>query len=178
MESAQSPEDAKAARAARDAAQPVSATALRDAMGLFVTGVTIVTARNESGAPYGLTVNSFNSVSLEPPLVLWSLDRRHEKIELFRAAGGFTVNIMGASSESTILRFAKVGVDRFDGTSWRWGATGQPVLDDAIASLECRLWAEYPGGDHAIVVGEVIGISTADGHPATLFRGRLIDPPR
>ena len=94
-----------------------------------LTGVTIVTARCDDGQPYGLTVNSFNSVSLDPPLVLWSLDNHHDKGDLFRNAGGFAVNIMPAGSDELIRKFAVNTADRFDGTAWHWGASGHPVLD-------------------------------------------------
>ena len=153
---------------------PVSSAALRDAMGHFLTGVTIVTTRGVD-QPYGLTVNSFNSVSLDPPLVLWSLDLDHDRADLFRNAGGFTVNVMGADSacDELIRKFSKSDADRFSGANWHSGVSGQPVLTDAIASLECRLWAEYPGGDHVIFIGEVLNISTRDGRPAAYFKGQL-----
>lgn len=153
---------------------PVSATELRNAMGHFLTGVTIVTTRGID-QPYGLTVNSFNSVSLDPPLVLWSLDLGHDRADLFRNAGGFTVNVMGADSacDELIRKFSKSDADRFSGANWHSGVSGQPVLTDAIASLECRLWAEYPGGDHVIFIGEVLNISTRDGRPAAYFKGQL-----
>lgn len=153
---------------------PVSATALRDAMGHFLTGVTIVTTRG-IGEPYGLTVNSFNSVSLDPPLILWSLDLGHDRCDLFRQAGGFTVNVMGSDSdcETLIRTFARTDAERFTNAAWQWGPSGQPVLTSAIASLECRLWAEYPGGDHVIFVGEVVNISTRAGQPSAYFKGQL-----
>ena len=120
-----------------------------------------------------MTVNSFNSVSLDPPLVLWSLDLKNNRTDLFRTAKGFTVNIMPASSEPLIRKFAAADADRFTNTKWHWGVSQQPVLDEALASLECRLWAEYPGGDHAIFVGEVIDIRMGQGQPAAYFKGRL-----
>jgi len=153
--------------------RPVAAAALREAMSCFLTGVTIVTARGLDGAPYGLTVNSFNSVSLDPPLVLWSLDLGHDRAELFRRAGGFTVNIMAADSTDLIRRFAASDAERFTDTGWHPGGSGQPVLDDALASMECRMWAEYPGGDHVIFVGEVINIRTREGRPAAYYKGQL-----
>ena len=152
---------------------PVEAAALREAMGSFLTGVTIVTARNEAGEPYGLTVNSFNSVSLDPPLVLWSLDLRNDKLDLFRNAGGFTVNIMQAEQDDLIWLFAKADTERFAQTQWHWGVSNQPVLDNTLVSLECRAWAEYDGGDHIIFVGEVLNINAAKGTPAAFFDGRL-----
>ena len=159
---------------AATAPAPVSANELRDAMGYFLTGVTIVTTRGID-QPYGLTVNSFNSVSLDPPLVLWSLDLGHDRAELFRKAGGFTVNVMGADSacDQLIRKFSKSDVDRFSDVNWHSGVSGQPILTDAIASFECHLWAEYPGGDHVIFIGEVINISTRDGWPAAYFKGQL-----
>ena len=156
------------------ASAPVAATQPRTAMGYFLTGVTIVTTRGID-QPYGLTVNSFNSVSLDPPLVLWSLDLGHDRADLFRNAGGFTVNVMGADSacDELIRKFSKSDADRFSSANWHSGASGQPVLTDAIASLECRLWAEYPGGDHVIFIGEVLNISTRDGRPVAYFKGQL-----
>ncbi len=152
---------------------PVDPEALRSAMGLFLTGVTIVTARNERGEPYGLTVNSFNSVSLNPPLVLWSLDLRNDKLNLFRNAGGFNVNIMRADQEELIRLFARADTERFSSTEWHWGVAGQPVLQNTLLNLECRAWAEYPGGDHTIFVGEVVNINASEGLPAAFFRGQL-----
>lgn len=156
-----------------DAPRPVAAAALRDAMSRFLTGVTIVTTKGVDGTPYGLTVNSFNSVSLDPPLVLWSLDLGHDRADVFRRAGGFTVNIMAGDSTDLIRRFAASDAERFSNANWHWGNAGQPVLDDALASMECRLWAEYPGGDHVIFVGEVINIRTRDGQPAAYYKGQL-----
>lgn len=152
---------------------PVTADAFRTAMGHFLTGVTIVTTRCSAGTPYGLTVSSFNSVSLDPPLILWSLDLGNDRATLFRESAGFTVNILPAGCEELIRTFAAPDAERFTNTAWHWGTFGQPVLDDAIASFECRLWAEYPGGDHAIFVGEVMDTATRDGEAAAYFKGRL-----
>jgi 3-hydroxy-9,10-secoandrosta-1,3,5(10)-triene-9,17-dione monooxygenase reductase component len=152
---------------------PVTADAFRSAMGHFLTGVTIVTTRCNAGIPYGLTVSSFNSVSLDPPLILWSLDLGNDRATLFRESAGFTVNVLPAGCEELIRTFAAPDAERFADTAWHWGAFGQPVLKDAIASFECRLWAEYPGGDHAIFVGEVMDIATRDGEAAAYFKGRL-----
>ncbi|MGC6454606.1 MAG: flavin reductase family protein [Candidatus Puniceispirillaceae bacterium] len=152
---------------------PVTAASLRDAMSRFLTGITIVTTRGLDGTPYGLTVNSFNSVSMNPPLVLWSLDLGHDKSELFRRSGGFTVNVMPGDSADLIRKFAASDAERFEDAGWHWGISGQPVLETALASMECRLWAEYPGGDHVIFVGEVVSIHTRDGHPAAYFKGQL-----
>ena len=114
---------------AATAPAPVSATELRNAMGYFLTGVTIVTARGID-QPYGLTVNSFNSVSLDPPLVLWWLDLGHDRADLFRNAGGFTVNVMGADSacDELIRKFSKSDADRFSGANWHSGVSGLSLI--------------------------------------------------
>ena len=151
----------------------VTPAVLRRALGKFLTGVTIITTRTESQPPYGLTVSSFNSVSLDPPLILWSMDLANDCTNMFRDAGAFAVNVMPAGSEDLIRRFSTANIDRFEGVFWHGGGTGQPVLDDALASFECRLWAEYPGGDHVIFVGEVLKIKTRDGDAAAYFKGQL-----
>lgn len=151
----------------------VTPAELRRALGMFLTGVTIVTTRSGAQPPYGLTVNSFNSVSLDPPLILWSLDLANDCNKMFRDAGAFAVNVMPAGSEDLIRRFSAPDIDRFEGVSWHDGGAGQPVLDEALASFECRLWAEYPGGDHVIFVGEVLKIKIRDGDAAAYFKGQL-----
>ena len=151
----------------------VTPMALRHAMGLFLTGVTIVTTRNGTHPPYGLTVNSFNSVSLDPPLILWSLDLKNDCTQMFRDAGAFAVNVMPAGSERLIRQFSTTGIDRFEDVAWHGGAAGQPILEDALVSLECRMWAEYPGGDHVIFVGEVLRVDAEDGDAAAYFKGQL-----
>ena len=151
----------------------VTPAALRRAMGSFLTGVTIVTTIKGSEPPYGLTVNSFNSVSLNPPLILWSLDISNDCTQMFRDAAAFAVNVMPAGSDNLIRRFASPEQDRFEDVAWHKGATGQPVLDSALTTFECRLWAEYAGGDHVIFVGEVLSIKTQDGDAAAYFKGQL-----
>ena len=159
---------------------PLSAVdggALRKAMAKFLTGVTVITVTDADGRPYGLTVNSFNSVSLSPPLVLWSLDKRNSSIESFRGSSGFAVNIMAAEQIDLCRRFS-AEEDRFSGCDWHFGVAGQPILADALASMECRHWAEYDGGDHVILVGEVLSISESGGKPLAFFGGKygLFDP--
>ncbi len=152
---------------------PVDPGKLRSAMGLFLTGVTVVTVTGADQVPYGLTVNSFNSVSLSPPLVLWSLDKRNEKLDLFRSANGFAVNIMAADQADICQFFASAETDRFSACDWRFGAYGQPLIEGALAALECRPWAEYDGGDHVIFVGEVMSIQQKTGAPLAFFDGKL-----
>ncbi|MDC1383515.1 flavin reductase family protein [Candidatus Puniceispirillum sp.] len=153
--------------------QPVSIAELRDAMGCYLTGVTIVTVAGSNKTPYGLTVNSFNSVSLSPPLILWSLDKRNDKLPLFSEAGGFAVNIMSARQLALCQKFAAAENDRFADCDWYFGPFGQPILSNALASLECKPWAEYDGGDHTIFVGEVMSIEQTDGKAAAFYKGKL-----
>ena len=151
---------------------PVDGANLRRAMGRFLTGVTIITVCDAALCPYGLTVNSFNSVSLTPPLVLWSLDKRNLELQTFKKASGFAVNIMSAEQVDLCYRFAAAD-DRFTGCNWHIGNFGQPVLDDALVSMECRHWAEYDGGDHVIFVGEVLSIVEKNGAPLAFFEGKF-----
>ena len=153
--------------------QPVASTALRNAMGCYLTGVTIVTITGPDKKPYGLTVTSFNSVSLTPPLILWSLDNRNDKLSLFQNARGFAVNIMAADQLALCEKFAAADNDRFLNCDWHFGAHGQPLLKNALANLECRPWAEYGGGDHTIFVGEVMSIEQNNGRAAVFFNGKL-----
>lgn len=146
---------------------------MRSAMGKFLTGVTIVTITLADGTPYGLTVNSFNSVSLDPPLVLWSLDNRNGNLKAFRDADGFVVNIMASDQADLCGRFASQTPNRFDGVAWEKGVTGHPVLNGCLASFDCRHWTEYEGGDHTIFIGEVITIKQEEGSPAAYFSGKL-----
>ncbi len=153
--------------------QPVASADLRNVMGHYLTGVTIVTMAGPDKKPYGLTVTSFNSVSLSPPLILWSLDNRNDRLSLFQGANGFAVNIMAASQLALCKKFAAADNDRFLNCDWQFGAYGQPLIENALASLECRPWAEYDGGDHTIFVGEVMSIKQKKGEAAAFFNGKL-----
>lgn len=148
---------------------------MRNAMGKFLTGVTIVTIVQSDGTPYGLTVNSFNSVSLDPPLVLWSLDNRNANLQAFRDADGFVVNVMASAQADLCGRFASQTPNRFDGVDWEGGVSGHPVLNGCLASFDCRHWTEYEGGDHTIFIGEVVAIKQQEGTPAAYFSGKLGD---
>lgn len=147
----------------------------RQVMGQFATGVTIVTTRDAAGHPRGLTVNSFSSVSLDPPLVLFCLVRSSANLEAFRAAEGFAVSILRREHRPLSDRFAKGGEDKFSEGRWRPGRYGAPVLEDALATIECRRWATYEGGDHLIFVGQVEDLTPGEGDPLCFFRGRYTD---
>ena len=153
--------------------QPVASDDLRDVMRFYLTGVTVVTLTGPYNKPYGLTVSSFNSVSLSPPLILWSLDNRNDKLSLFKNATGFAVNIMAGDQLALCRKFAATNNDRFSNCEWHFGPYGQPLLNNALASLECRPWAEYKGGDHTIFVGEVMSIKQTKGKAAAFFKGKL-----
>lgn len=142
-------------------------------MGHFATGVAVVTGRGGTGRPFGLTVNAVTSVSLEPVLVLVCLDRTAESHARVLSGGVFAVNVLGADGEWLARRFSEAERgDRFDGVHFRVESTGSPILGDALAWLDCRLWRCYEGGDHSIVVGEVEACDAAPGPPLLFYRGR------
>lgn len=132
----------------------------RQTLGCFPTGVAIATTQAADGQPVGLTVSSFNSVSLEPPLILWSLAEGSDSRDSFNAATHFAINILSAGQAELCTRFSAMVGNRFDGHGWQPGTGGVPVLDGVLAVLECRVWARYPGGDHVILVGEVLAHSS------------------
>lgn len=127
----------------------------RSALGLFATGVTIVTARAADGTPVGLTANSFNSVSMSPPLVLWSLSLQAGSLPAFANGSHYAIHILAAEQRALAERFATRGADRFAGLDWREGTGGVPLIDGAAAVLECHNRSRHEEGDHVIFVGEV-----------------------
>jgi flavin reductase (DIM6/NTAB) family NADH-FMN oxidoreductase RutF len=157
----------------RHRAQAPSFTALhfRAALGMFATGVTIVTARTPDGDCVGLTANSFNSVSLAPPLVLWSLARKAGSMPAFARGSHYAINILAASQRRLAERFASKTIDRFAGVPWREGASGAPLLDGAAAVFECFNRSQYEEGDHVIFVGEVERCSVTEGATPLIFHG-------
>jgi 3-hydroxy-9,10-secoandrosta-1,3,5(10)-triene-9,17-dione monooxygenase reductase component len=132
----------------------VDAPTFRDALGRFATGVAFVTATPD-GEPAGLIVNSLASVSLDPPLVSFCPSRRSLTWSRMRRAGWFGVNVLGHGHEAFARGAARAGADRFDGLRWALGHSGVPLVQDALATLECEIVAEHPAGDHWIVVGRV-----------------------
>ena len=140
-------------------------------MGRFASGVTVVTVKGEDDRPNGMTVSAFSSVSLDPPLILVCIDKRAGVHDYLKEGNHFAVNILGEEQEVISRRFASKAEDRFDGIGYKDGTTGAPLLDGAIAYLECRVVHEHAGGDHTIVVGEVIFANATDGKPLAYFRG-------
>ena len=146
---------------------------LRDAFGCFATGVTVVTTLGDDGRPVGLTANSFTSVSLDPPLVLFCLDRRSTSLAAFEAAERFAVNVLHAGQEAVSARFSRREPDRFAGTAWRAGLAGVPLLEDAAAVFECARETVLDGGDHRIFIGRVEAIACDGSYdPLIFFQGR------
>ncbi|MEP7281170.1 MAG: flavin reductase family protein [Rubrivivax sp.] len=135
---------------------PVDPLALRGVLGRYVTGVTIVTCRAPDGEPIGLTCNSFNALSLDPPLVLWSLRQASPSLPAFKAAAHFAINVLAESQVELSRRFASALPDKFAGdAAWRDGLGGAPVLTGAAAVLECERAAEHATGDHCLFIGRV-----------------------
>jgi flavin reductase (DIM6/NTAB) family NADH-FMN oxidoreductase RutF len=131
------------------------AAELRRALGTFATGVTIITTQDAQGQLFGLTANSFSSVSLDPPLVLWSISRRAGSYPAFHDASHFGVNVLGGEHAELSARFARPHPDKFAGIDFALGTFGVPLIDGAAAHFECRIEHRYEGGDHVIVVGHV-----------------------
>lgn len=150
---------------------PFSTDEFRAALGQFATGVTIVTARDANGHLVGLTANSFNSVSLTPPLVLWSLTHQSSTMAGFRSATHYAINVLAADQRLLAERFARRGIDRFEGTAWRPGLTGAPVIEGAVAVFECRHRSQHDEGDHLIFVGEVAHCRRRVGVGPLVFHG-------
>ena len=148
-----------------------SAREFRTALGMFATGVTVVTARDAQGVRVGLTANSFNSVSLSPPLVLWSLSRRAGSVLAFTRGSHYAINILSADQHLLAERFASKAVDRFSGVAFREGAGGAPILEGAAAVFECFNRSRYEEGDHIIFVGEVERCSHRTGAQPLIFHG-------
>ena len=154
---------------------PIDTTLLRRALGAFVTGVTVVTTRNAAGEPVGLTVNSFNAVSLSPPLVLWSLSLRAASFDAFQQAGHFAVNVLAADQTALSETFAKTGGDKFTGVAWHKGTADMPLLEGTSASFTCRNANQHPGGDHLIFIGEVLAFQQHGRVPLAYANGRYVE---
>ena len=145
--------------------------AFRDALGMFATGVTIVGAAGEDGELLGMTVSSFNSVSLDPPLVLFSVDRGALSLPVLRRAPGYAISVLSAEQAELSRLFATTGVEKWAGLELEIGYGGAPLIPDAIAGFECRPHAVHDGGDHEIFVGEVVAHRSAPAADPLVFFG-------
>ncbi|HYG87204.1 MAG TPA: flavin reductase family protein [Azospirillum sp.] len=151
----------------------INPRAFRDALGCFATGITVVTTLSPTGHLVGVTINSFSSVSLEPPLVLFSLGRAAHAFDDFMQAEAFAVNVLADEQKNLSMRFSKRDLqDRWEGVGVERWDTGVPILSGCLANIECDKEMVYAGGDHAIVVGRVRHLrSRNDGRPLLYFRG-------
>ncbi len=140
---------------------PIDAKALRTALGRFTTGVTIATCRDAAGAAVGLTANSFNALSLEPPLVLWSLRRVSPALPAFQQASHFAINVLAEAQVALSRRFASQVPDRFAEGQWAEGEGGAPVLAGCAAVFECALHHQQVAGDHVLFIGQVLRLHEA-----------------
>ncbi len=147
---------------------------LREALGCFPTGIAVMTAASQEMSHIGITVNSFTSVSLEPPLVLWCIDRRSRRYPHFAQAPGFTVSILASGHREVSTRLARAGEHNLDGIALIPTELGPPALADSLAIFECARESVQDAGDHAILIGRVLRFARQDaaGAPLVYFRGR------
>lgn len=144
----------------------------RNALGSFATGITVVTAKTKNGNSIGVTINSFASVSLDPPMVLFSLKTTSPMTQLIQNCGHFTVNVLSSTQQDISNLFASSGEDKFTQAAHTIGENGAPVLEGCLANLECDITNQYHGGDHMIFVGQVTSLSyETDGDPLLYYKG-------
>ena len=149
---------------------------LRHALGRFATGVTVVTTCCADGKLEGLTVNSFSSVSLDPPLVLWSLHQDAPSLPSFLNSGRFAINVLGAHQRAFSQHFSRPAREKFEGIEYEHGVGRCPLLPDCVANFECRTETTINGGDHVIFIGRIERASYRDGHPLIFSAGRYFAP--
>jgi flavin reductase (DIM6/NTAB) family NADH-FMN oxidoreductase RutF len=150
---------------------PIDPRALRGVLGRFATGVAIITCRDVAGAPVGLTANSFSALSLDPPLILWSLRLASPSLPVFRAAPHFAINILAESQVDLSRRFASSVADKFTEGVWHDGVGGAPVLAGASAVLECERTLEQDAGDHVLFIGRVLKMADLSTAPLVFHGG-------
>lgn len=141
----------------------------RKTCGRFATGIAIATVTGANGSPYGLTVNSFTSVSATPPLILICIDYRSAVLAHFRSSAWFCVNVLADNQIDLSLRFSQRVPDRFEALRWSEGESGAPVLDGCLASMECSIVQTVEAGDHAVFIAEVIHARSREGNPLLYF---------
>jgi flavin reductase (DIM6/NTAB) family NADH-FMN oxidoreductase RutF len=155
--------------AASPPAPGLDSTLFRTACGKFSTGITVVTVIDEDGQPYGMTANSFTSVSLDPPLVLICIDRKAAILPRLEAAKCIGINILAEDQKALSAQFARRGVNRFEAAGWFPGETGVPLLEGVLAYFECSMTAIFEGGDHRIFLAEVQHLKCFEGRPLLYF---------
>ncbi|MGE0682086.1 MAG: flavin reductase family protein [Candidatus Binatia bacterium] len=151
---------------------------LRNVMGNFATGVTIITTKDAAGKPFGLTANAFSSLSLDPPLLLICVDKKVDCYACFEETKVFGVNFLSESQDQLSTRFATKGIEKFEGVPYTLGELGVALLDGAVAHLECKLVTAYEGGDHTIYIGEIQNARVLNDRPLLFFRGKYYKLPQ
>ncbi|MCZ4303371.1 flavin reductase family protein [Zoogloeaceae bacterium G21618-S1] len=154
----------------------IDARQFRSALGHFATGVTVITTRDLDGAPVGVTVNSFASLSLDPPLILWSLAKKAYSVAAFEANEHFAVHVLASNQQALSDRFARAGTDKFADLPVSTGLGEVPLLTHCAAVFQCRTECQYDGGDHIIMIGRVERFTTEDRPPLLFYRGRYATP--
>jgi len=151
-----------------------ASTDIRRALAQFATGVAVITTRAADGSPTGLTVNSFSSVSLEPPLVLWSLAKKANSLDAFRTCERYLIHVLSVRQLEVAEIFATRGADKFGATAWQANAAGLPLLDGSVAWFECGNRRQYDEGDHLIMVGRVDEFAIPGGEPLIFHDSRYV----
>lgn len=151
---------------------PIDPLAFRNALGSFATGVTIITTRDAAGKAVGITANSFSSVSLDPPLVLWSVGKNSSGFDVFSVASHFAIHILHSEQQPLSRTFSNKHVDKFAEVEHVVGAGNTPLLTDFSARFVCSVEHRYPGGDHTILVGRVLSFDNNDKEPLVFFKGQ------
>lgn len=146
---------------------------LRRVFGLFTTGVTVVTAVNPGPEPVGVTANSVTSVSLEPPLMLWCLANKSSSLAAFSLGSPFAIHILAVNQSDIALHFARSGQGKFEVDAWWRAHPSPPVIDGALARIECRVESLLPGGDHTIIVGHIESVSLNSAQPLAFHASRF-----
>lgn len=144
---------------------------LRQCLGKFATGVTVVSCLDQAGRPCGITANSFSSVSLDPPLVLWNIAKVSKSLSAYLAAEHFVINILSAQQQSLARHFANSENGLFDGIEYQDSRHEVPVLSNTLAHLECRMHASHDYGDHHIIIGDVTNFELTDSEPLIFYDG-------
>jgi len=156
----------------------IDARELRNILGHFITGVTVITTRDIDGKPFGLTANAFSSLSLDPPLVLICVDKKVDCYACFEGSKVFAVNFLSEEQEHLSRRFATKGIEKFEGVPYKTGEGGIPLLEGALGYIECKLAGGYDGGDHTIYVGEILDAAAAGERPLLFFKGKYYRLPQ
>ena len=139
----------------------------------FLTGITVVTAVDNIGNPIGMTVNSFSSVSLDPPLVLWSIEKKQPSYNFYKNSNGYVVNILSKNQLDLCNIFSSQSKDKFKNINWKRSTNGFPLIDNCLAWFDCVKWKDYPGGDHQILVGKVTSSKFSNLEPLAYWNSKI-----